>query len=118
MPVLGTGDSGFESRRSDMKSFQKTIENFTCENCGERVNGNGYTNHCPRCLYSKHVDINPGDRAEKCHGLMRPIGLKTSGGEHTLIHECIKCSKLQNCKISDKDNFDKIIEISKGAVNN
>ena len=26
------------------------------------MKGNGYTNHCPKCLWSKHVDINPGDR--------------------------------------------------------
>ncbi|HYC79501.1 MAG TPA: RNHCP domain-containing protein, partial [Candidatus Binatia bacterium] len=57
-----------------MKLFQRTPENFVCENCGTKVSGNGYTNHCPNCLYSKHVDNNPGDRLNKCHGLMEPIG--------------------------------------------
>jgi len=43
--------------------FTRNIENFTCERCGAAVEGNGFTNHCPACLCSKHVDINPGDRA-------------------------------------------------------
>ncbi|GIW69886.1 MAG: hypothetical protein KatS3mg101_0633 [Patescibacteria group bacterium] len=57
------------------KLFQKKKENFICKNCGYFVIGNGYTNHCPRCLYSEHVDINPGDRANTCEGLMEPVGI-------------------------------------------
>ena len=44
-------------------SFTRKVEDFTCEHCGREVHGNGYTNHCPHCLHSKHVDVNPGDRA-------------------------------------------------------
>ncbi|HCR42265.1 TPA: hypothetical protein DIV45_02815, partial [Patescibacteria group bacterium] len=40
----------------DRKNFIRTKEDFTCENCGHRVKGSGYTNHCPKCLYSQHVD--------------------------------------------------------------
>ena len=38
----------------------------------------GYScrNHCPNCLYSKHVDKNPGDRQEDCHGMLEPIGIE------------------------------------------
>jgi len=57
----------------DTKKFKRTKENFTCENCGFLVEGDGYTNHCPRCLWSKHVDINPGDRCSNCFGMMEPI---------------------------------------------
>ena len=59
-----------------MKQFQRKKENFVCEHCGQEVIGNGYTNHCPSCLHSKHVDINPGDRAETCGGLMEPVDLE------------------------------------------
>lgn len=38
------------------KNFTRVIEDFICENCGTEVKGNGYTNHCPKCLWSKHVD--------------------------------------------------------------
>lgn len=68
---------------------------FVCENCGTRVapvtNGS-YRNHCPACLYSKHVDILPGDRLNHCRGLMRPIGLayKPKKG-YQIVHECLSC---------------------------
>ena len=59
-----------------MKQFVRRREDFVCEHCGTKVVGDGYTNHCPKCLWSKHVDIMPGDRAEDCQGLMRPIDIK------------------------------------------
>ncbi|MEK7158524.1 MAG: RNHCP domain-containing protein, partial [Patescibacteria group bacterium] len=45
------------------RTFQRRVEDFTCESCGAQVTGDGYTNHCPQCLVSKHVDVYPGDRA-------------------------------------------------------
>ena len=68
----------------DMKMFQKNVEDFVCGNCGGEVVGNGYTNHCPKCLWSKHVDINPGDRAEKCGGMMKPISVIKTKGDFSL----------------------------------
>ena len=65
-----------------MKQFNRKKENFVCENCGEKVEGNGYTNHCPNCLWSKHVDINPGDRQEECKGLMVPVDLEKQGQDY------------------------------------
>jgi hypothetical protein len=63
------------------KRFTRRKEDFVCENCGEHVKSGGYTNHCPNCLYSKHVDINPGDRMSECRGMMRPAYLeKVSDG--------------------------------------
>lgn len=95
--------------------FKKTVEDFTCGNCGEKVDGNGYTNHCPHCLHSKHVDIFPGDRAESCGGLMKPISNENNGGEWSVIHKCLKCGKQQKNKISPEDDFDKVVEISAKA---
>ena len=60
-----------------MKGFTKTVEDFNCAHCGAVVHGNGYTNHCPHCLYSRHVDNNPGDRLATCGGMMRPISDET-----------------------------------------
>ena len=61
-----------------MKKFNMIDENFICQNCGEQVSKLNYTarDHCPHCLYSKHVDIMPGDRANTCLGLMSPIGIE------------------------------------------
>ena len=66
-------------------TFIRKTEDFVCENCGQEVKGNGYTNHCPRCLYSKHVDINPGDRASDCGGLMKPVAVELRHGERIII---------------------------------
>ena len=68
---------------------------FICEYCGQTVlpvtNGR-YRNHCPFCLYSKHVDNDPGDRQCSCHGLMRPVGLTYGSGKGLqIIHVCLNC---------------------------
>jgi hypothetical protein len=94
------------------KTFQKNKEDFKCENCGHDNVGDGYTNHCNECLYSKHVDVNPGDRAEKCCGLMKPIEIFNRGAEAFLKHKCLSCNFIKNNKVSKEDSFDEIISIS------
>lgn len=94
------------------RKFIRNIENFVCEYCGHKVQGTGYTNHCPKCLYSKHVDINPGDRANLCGGLMKPFGIELSHGEYVIVHKCIKCGFQKNNKAEKADNLDLIIKIS------
>ncbi len=98
------------------KKFQRTKENFVCEKCGDFVRGNGYTNHCPNCLWSKHLDINPGDRLEKCEGMMKPIGIELKGGKYIILHRCVKCGFERKNKIVDEDNFDKVIELGKSNL--
>lgn len=88
------------------KKFQRTIENFICENCQNEVKGNGYTNHCPRCLWSKHVDINPGDRQSKCGGLMQPQNAFWKNQQWYLEHRCLKCGTIRKIKLNDQDNLD------------
>ena len=92
-------------------NFKKNKENFVCNNCGQEVLGDGYTNHCTKCLWSKHVDIYPGDRAAKCGGLMRPVGVETKGKKSILIHECVLCKHKKRNKISGDDNFDEVVKI-------
>ena len=50
-----------------MKKFNEIDEEFICENCGKKIEKLGYScrDHCNYCLYSKHVDINPGDRRRR-----------------------------------------------------
>ena len=93
-------------------TFQRTIENFTCDKCNFFVNGNGYTNHCPECLWSKHVDIFPGDRAGECLGMMEPIGVNIKNKEYIITHKCEKCGKLKLNKAVKEDNFEMIVQIS------
>lgn len=55
------------------KKFTKIDEEFICENCGKQVEKLGYTcrNHCPSCLYSKHVDVNPRRQSGKMPWVIR-----------------------------------------------
>lgn len=92
--------------------FKKKKENFVCDNCGKETFGDGFTNHCPVCLFSKHVDIFPGDRAENCDGLMTPIATEESGGEWSIIHKCQKCGTERKNKVAKEDDFEKVIKIS------
>jgi len=94
------------------RTFQRKIENFTCRNCGCLVKGNGYTNHCPKCLFSLHVDINPGDRSAKCHGLMRPLSLQKKNGELKILHFCTLCGHKRLNRVNADDNPEMIIELS------
>lgn len=95
-----------------MRRFVRTIEDFVCDRCGEKVTGNGYTNHCPQCLWSKHVDENPGDRAEACGGMMEPVGVTEQNGEWVIIHRCIFCGFSREQKTSPCDNFNVLIELA------
>ena len=92
--------------------FKRTIENFICEKCGFDVVGNGYTNHCPQCLWSKHVDVNPGDRAGECGGMMEPIRVEVKNREYTIVHKCLKCGFGRKNKAVKDDNFDMLVQIS------
>ncbi|MDK2949259.1 MAG: hypothetical protein PWQ56_424 [Patescibacteria group bacterium] len=93
------------------KKFQKKIESFVCQKCGNKVNGQGYTDHCPECLWSKHVDINPGDRKSECFGLMEPIGAKVKKDKYIIYYSCTKCGYNHRVKSAPDDNFEKIVQI-------
>ncbi len=93
-------------------AFIKNKENFVCEKCGHEVEGNGYTNHCPQCLWSKHVDNSPGDRANTCGGMMEPIRVEKKGKEFVIIHKCMKCGVEKPNKAVREDSFDMLVQIS------
>ncbi len=95
--------------------FKVIDEEFICENCGRQVPKLGYScrNHCPYCLYSKHVDIDPGDRLEDCHGLLEPIGIESNSKKgYIIIFKCQKCGKIRKNKAAEDDDMDKIIALS------
>jgi DNA-directed RNA polymerase subunit RPC12/RpoP len=75
-----------------MKNFIKKKEDFVCGNCGFEVKGDGYTDHCPKCLWGKHVDEEiPGDRASDCGGLMKPVESSYVSGKFKIHYKCSKC---------------------------
>jgi len=97
-----------------MKNFTMRDEEFICENCQKKVLPLGYTarDHCPYCLYSKHVDIMPGDRQNECKGLLKPIDIEKFKDTYKIIYKCNKCNQLHKNIIAKDDDMDIIIKIS------
>jgi len=93
--------------------FIRNKEDFKCEKCGQLIKGNGYTNHCTNCLWSKHVDNDPGDRKADCAGMMDPIGLIIDSKGNKIVHKCTRCGFIRRNSVSESDNSDTLIEVSK-----
>lgn len=92
--------------------FRRVKEDFVCEKCGAHISGNGYTNHCPKCLWSKHVDVYPGDRMALCGGLMKPVSFFIRGKEEYIVHRCEKCKHEKNNSVAPEDDSEAIIALS------
>lgn len=92
--------------------FKRVVEDFTCEKCGAHVEGSGYTNHCPKCLWSKHVDVNPGDRAASCGGMMEPARIEGSSPDYSLVHHCSVCGFEKRNKLSPEDDMDEVLRLA------
>ena len=90
-------------------------ESFICINCSNKVNKLNVSarDHCNKCLYSIHVDINPGDRLNPCKGLLEPIGIEKFKDTYKIIYKCKKCGMIHKNIMANDDNMDKIIELSK-----
>ena len=104
------------------KRFSKNDSGFVCLNCGQEVLPLGYTsrNHCPFCLCSLHVDINPGDRANSCGGILRPFRAEPDAKRGYIIyHKCEKCGSVIRNKSAHEakvqpDDMELIINLTAG----
>lgn len=103
----------------EKSKFKMIDEPFTCEVCEKQIKPLGYTarDHCPYCLSSKHVDINPGDREATCHGILKPVAIEPfKKGTYKIVYKCEKCG-IQKKNIAAKDdNFDLIVQIMSNPV--
>jgi len=97
-----------------MKRFKMIDEEFVCDNCHKLVLPLKYTarDHCPYCLYSKHVDIMPGDRQNNCHGTLIPIDIQKYKNTYKIIYKCNKCNQTHKNIMANDDNFELIINLS------
>lgn len=88
--------------------MKKRNEAFVCENCSKNVTkalkGN-CRNHCNYCLFSKHIDISPGDRKHFCKGLMKPLKIEVRKGNTYVLHKCLKCGIEKWNKILEDDRI-------------
>lgn len=112
------------NRENKRKFFEKGYyknhtcsEIFTCKVCGRPVvsagAGSGHRNHCPNCLNSLHVDIEPGDRASDCGGHMEPVAVWVrKNGEWAIIHRCRICGIFHSNRVAADDNPIKLMSIA------
>ena len=97
-------------RKQYEKGYYKThpcTDSFTCRVCGRPVvsagAGSGHRNHCPNCLSSLHVDVEPGD----------PVAVWVrKGGEWAVIHRCRRCGALSSNRVAADDNPMKLMSIA------
>ena len=88
------------------KRFTKNDSGFVCAHCGFHVLPLGRTsrNHCPKCLYSLHVDLLPGDRSCHCGGLMRPVRVEPDAKKGFVItHVCEACGHIGRNKAARRE---------------
>ena len=112
-----------ENRKQSFETYKNRPceDSFTCQVCGRPVTpegaGTGHRNHCPHCLSSKHLDIEPGDRAADCGGTMDPIAVWVRrNGEWALIHRCRVCGALSSNRIAADDNPVKLMSLAMKPV--
>jgi len=102
-------------------------EGFRCARCGAFVirdplhSGVVNRNHCPYCLWSRHVDWQrAGDRMSACKGKMRPVGLAlkrernkyaADSGELMLIHACEECGQVSANRVAADDCAEEILAV-------
>ncbi|BCY16383.1 hypothetical protein hrd7_02320 [Leptolinea sp. HRD-7] len=116
-------DFPFDRKQKEIGRVIYDTQNFKCRNCGffvtqnRELSGVNNRNHCPRCLWSRHMDITPGDRKSDCLSRMEPVGLtvkrvnKKYGcavGELMVIHVCTGCGKVSINRIAADDDPDVI----------
>jgi RNHCP domain len=91
---------------------------FRCRHCRLEVSsvapGTRHRNHCPTCLWSRHVDDHlPGDRAAPCAGSMEPIAVTVrDDGEWALVHRCGGCATLRMNRIAGDDNPHTLMQLA------
>ena len=94
--------------------FVKNDESFVCKHCGKKVEKLNYTSrdHCNFCLFSLHVDITPGDRANNCKGELVPINVEeTSKKGKVIIYKCKKCGSTVRNIVASDDSKEEIYKI-------
>ena len=105
----------------ETRRFTKNDSGFICAHCGKEVQPLGYTsrNHCPFCLWSLHLDENPGDRASDCGGQMEPIAVWVrKGGEWAIVHRCRICGWISSNRVAADDNPMKLMSIAMKPLTN
>ncbi len=100
-------------------------EGFVCAHCGVKVRPlakGSSRNHCPHCLWSKHVDVTPGDRTADCGGMMKPVAVEQDARRGWMIvHRCAWCGTIRRNKAAlydpvQPDCFEALLEVARDTM--
>lgn len=111
------GEEDYAQPRYTRKHRPSNEEVFKCRHCHRFVcpppSGGRHRNHCPFCLYSRHVDDKQtGDRMSDCGCAMEPIGsFQRHNGEYVLVHRCLGCDFERFNRIAADDDFDLVLAL-------
>ncbi|HOG78323.1 MAG TPA: RNHCP domain-containing protein [Anaerolineaceae bacterium] len=120
--------AGAYSRRGERSGFG----DFRCGHCHQYVSANPLLsgvqnrNHCPYCLWSRHVDLfKAGDRLCACKALMQPVGvtlkrrhkryMRPGQGELMIVHLCVECGGLSINRVAADDDADALLAAFEAA---
>jgi hypothetical protein len=118
----------------EYKKREQGFSSFRCIKCAlmvsadHELSGVNNRNHCPNCLYSRHVDlVKAGDRKAGCGARMQPIGLTVkhtgkkygspSQGELMIIHRCSGCGKVSINRVAADDSAGALLALYKRSQN-
>ncbi|MGB7875133.1 MAG: RNHCP domain-containing protein [Anaerolineales bacterium] len=103
-----------------------TFDDFKCAHCGyivtsaHWISGVKNRNHCPYCLWSRHLDLNAmGDRLSACKASMQPVALTTKRsidkygcgrGELMLVYQCTNCGNVSINRIAADDEASTLLD--------
>ena len=116
------------TKRSALYKKGLSAGSFKCLHCHYHVSteplyaGVQNRNHCPYCLWSKHLDLyQSGDRMAICKAGMRPVALtlkqahkkyaRPHQGELMIVHHCDGCGKISINRIAADDDPDRILAV-------
>lgn len=99
----------YRAYRSILHGEPQRGTGFVCVHCGATAQAAGggtkHRNHCPRCLWSVHLDHKPGDRLACCGAPMEPVAVWVrQDGEWAVIHRCTVCGMMSSNRIAADDN--------------
>ncbi|GCE47557.1 RNHCP domain-containing protein [Thermosporothrix hazakensis] len=111
------GSTRVDAKRKQKPRHSVKEEVFKCRHCKRFVcplpSGGKHRNHCPFCLYSRHVDAKkPGDRLSECGSVMQPVArFVRNAGEDVLVHRCLGCGVERFNRIAADDDYELMLSL-------
>lgn len=110
------GSRDFSRVRRLEKAKDRQLD-FRCSNCRlmvpAKAPGTQHRNHCPTCLWSRHVDSSVGVRLAvlTCGRRMRPLRTRLTAQDVQILHQCEGCGHEKWNRIAADDNIVSLLQL-------